>query len=57
MLLPALVASRLRAQELSKRLSSNAFKFEDLPTTVNATSTGHAVLDGENHSGSLSKCM
>ena len=51
MLLPALVASRVSAQELSKRLSSNTFKFEDLPTKVSATSTGHAVLDGENHSG------
>jgi quercetin dioxygenase-like cupin family protein len=51
MLLPALAASRVSAQELSKRLSSNAFRFEDLPTKVNATSTGHAVLDGENHSG------
>jgi mannose-6-phosphate isomerase-like protein (cupin superfamily) len=51
MLLPALMASGLPAQELSKRLFSNAFKFEDLPTKVNATSTSHAVLDGENHSG------
>jgi quercetin dioxygenase-like cupin family protein len=51
MLLSALAASSLPAQELSKRLSSHAFKFEDLPTKVGATSTSHAVLDGENHSG------
>ena len=51
MLLPALVASRVSAQELSKRLSSHAFKCEDLPTKVSATSTSHAVLEGENHSG------
>jgi quercetin dioxygenase-like cupin family protein len=51
MLLSALAATRLPAQELSKRLSSNAYKFEELPAKVNATSTSHAVLDGENHSG------
>jgi quercetin dioxygenase-like cupin family protein len=51
MLLTALGASRAPAQELSKRLSSNAFKFEDLPAKTNETSTSHAVLDGENHSG------
>jgi quercetin dioxygenase-like cupin family protein len=51
MLLTALAASRVPAQELSKRLSSNAFKFEDLPSKVNETNTSHAVLDGETHSG------
>jgi quercetin dioxygenase-like cupin family protein len=51
MLLPALAASRVSAQELSKRLSSNAFKFEDLPTKVSETNTSHAVLDGETHGG------
>jgi mannose-6-phosphate isomerase-like protein (cupin superfamily) len=52
MLLPALAASRLPAQESSKRLPSKAFKFEDLPTKVNANqSKSHAVLNGETHSG------
>src|SRR5215467_9235504 len=49
-LLPALAAG-LKAQEPSKRLPSRVFKFEDLPTKNNATSTGHAVLDGQTHSG------
>jgi quercetin dioxygenase-like cupin family protein len=51
MLLPALAASQLPAQESSKRLPSKAYPFESLPTKVNATNESHAVLDGETHSG------
>ncbi len=51
MLLPALAASQLPAQESSKRLPSKAYPFESLPTKVNATNKSHAVLDGETHSG------
>jgi mannose-6-phosphate isomerase-like protein (cupin superfamily) len=51
LLLPALAANRLPAQESSKRLPSKMFKFEDLPVKMNPTSNGHAVLDGETHSG------
>ncbi len=51
MLLPALAASQLSAQESSKRLPSKAFPFESLPTKVNGTNKSHAVLDGETHSG------
>ena len=46
LMLPALAA---RAQ--SKQLNSKAFKFEDLPSKKGTASTGHAVLDGETHSG------
>ncbi len=37
-----------------ERLASRAFKFEELPTKVNATnaSKSHAVLEGLTHSGS-----
>jgi quercetin dioxygenase-like cupin family protein len=51
MLLPALAASQLPAQESSKRLPSKAYPFEGLPTKANATNKSHAVLDGETHSG------
>jgi quercetin dioxygenase-like cupin family protein len=51
MLLPALAASQLPAQESSKRLPSKAYPFESLPTKANATNKSHAVLDGETHSG------
>ena len=51
MMLPALAATRLAAQDGSKRLLSHAYKFEDLPTKVGETSKSHAVLDGETHSG------
>src|SRR5215475_570583 len=49
LLLPALAA----AQDKDKRLPSKTFKFEELPTKVNATnqSKSHAVLDGQTHSG------
>jgi mannose-6-phosphate isomerase-like protein (cupin superfamily) len=51
MLLPALAAARLPAQDSSKRLPSRAFPFEDLPVKLNAGNKSHAVLDGETHSG------
>jgi mannose-6-phosphate isomerase-like protein (cupin superfamily) len=51
MLLPALAAGRLSAQESSKRLPSKALRFEDLPVKVSATNRSHAVIDGETHSG------
>jgi mannose-6-phosphate isomerase-like protein (cupin superfamily) len=51
MLLPALAATHLRAQESSKRLPSKAFRFEDLPVKVTGTNRSHAVIDGETHSG------
>jgi mannose-6-phosphate isomerase-like protein (cupin superfamily) len=50
MLLPALAANRLSAQESSKRLPSRAFRFEDLPTKMAETGKSHAVLEGETHS-------
>jgi quercetin dioxygenase-like cupin family protein len=50
-LLPLLAAGRLQAADSSKRLPSNAFTFEDLPTKTGATSKTHAVLTGETHSG------
>src|SRR5271155_3380272 len=50
-LLPALAAAPLRAQQSSKQLPSKAFPFESLPVKLNATNKSHAVLDGETHSG------
>jgi quercetin dioxygenase-like cupin family protein len=47
--LPA-AALALRAQDSSKRLTSKAILFADLPSKIGA-STSHAVFDGETHTG------
>src|SRR5579875_3322823 len=47
MLLPAIAA----AQETAKRLPSQAFPFENLPSKISAVSKTHAVFTGETHTG------
>lgn len=51
MMLPALAAARLGAQDSSKRLPSKGYVFENLPTRNGATSKSHAVFNGETHTG------
>jgi mannose-6-phosphate isomerase-like protein (cupin superfamily) len=50
-LIPAIAARMATSQELSKRLLSKAYKFDDLPVKVNGVNKSRAVFDGENHSG------
>ena len=51
-LIPTVVAATAAAQpELSKRLSTQVLKFEDLPVKVNGPNQSHAVLDGQTHTG------
>lgn len=51
LLLPALAAATAAAQNSSKNLPAEVFKFEDLPVKVNKTNRSRAVLRGETHSG------
>ncbi len=51
MLLPAIVAGSVRAQQSSKRLPSKAIKFEDMAVKVSGENKSRAILDGETHSG------
>lgn len=51
MLLPALAAGELSAQESSQRLPSKVYVFENLPAKKSAVSTTHAVFNGETHTG------
>jgi mannose-6-phosphate isomerase-like protein (cupin superfamily) len=47
MLLPAIAT----AQKASKRLPSQAIKFEDMPVKTGGENKTRAILDGETHSG------
>lgn len=51
MMLPALAAARLGAQDSAKPLASKSYLFENLPTKSGAGSKSHAVLHGETHTG------
>ena len=51
LLLPAMAAGAARVQAQSKRLPSQAIKFEDMPVKTSGENKTRAILDGETHSG------
>jgi quercetin dioxygenase-like cupin family protein len=50
-LLPALAAAQTAPQNGKPTLVSKAYRFEDLPVTVNGENKSRNVFDGKNHSG------